>query len=119
MVNFLTRTGDLLLPKQVLKILETYHIGGPKSLVYVTNWSILHFISGIIVGYILYTYYEEYDYYWTGFWVHNAWEFWQIVIQNTPYTLRGFIDILMDTFLFMSGMIIFPSLFTGNQHEYR
>lgn len=119
MTDFLTRTGDLLLPKPVLRILEYYHIGNSKSLIYVTNWSLVHLMSGILVGYILYTYYSEYDYYWTGFWIHNAWEFWQWIIYNTPHTLRGVLDIGMDTFLFMSGMVFFSTLFTGNNHEYR
>lgn len=120
MKDFLTRTGDLLLPRPVLDVLEIYHIGGPKSLVYVTNWSIVHFVSGLLTGYLLLQYYPRYNYYWAGFVIHTIWEIWQLVVNNTPYTIRGMIDIGMDTVLFMAGMIVFKNfigLLTGKKNE--
>lgn len=103
--DLLFLSGDLFLPKRVRNVLETYHYGSDRSLVYITNWSLLHVLSGILVGYILIQYYPEYDYYWTGFWVHTIWEIWQILVKNTPYwTLRGRIDVVTDTVVYMLGM---------------
>jgi hypothetical protein len=100
-------SGDLFLPKQIREVLERYYIGNDHTLFYITNWSLLHIVSGILVGYILIQYYPKYDYYWTGFWVHTFCEIWQVLVKNTPYwTLRGKIDILVDTLLFMIGMVI-------------
>jgi hypothetical protein len=98
-------SGDLFLPKWVREILERYHFGNDKTLLYITNWSLLHIVSGILIGYILIQYYPAYDYYWTGFWIHTFWEVWQILVKNTPYwTLRGKVDVVVDTLLFMGGM---------------
>lgn len=99
-------SGDLFLPKYVRNVLEQYHLGNGRSLLYVTNWSLLHILSGLLTGYILWVYYPTYDYYWSGFWIHTFWEVWQILVKNTPYwTLRGKIDVVMDTVLFMGGML--------------
>lgn len=98
-------SGDLFLPKPVRSFLEHYWIGNDKSLVYVTNWSLVHFVSGIIVGWILLRYFAEYSYYWTAFWIHTFWEIWQVLVSNTPWwTLRGWVDVGMDTLLFMAGV---------------
>lgn len=110
-------SGDLFLPKSVRTVLEHYWIGNDRSLVYVTNWSVIHFLSGILIGYVLETYYAESSYYSTGFWIHALWELWQIAVKNTPYwTLRGQLDVVTDTILFMGGMF-FWRVFTGNKHE--
>lgn len=98
-------SGDLFLPKSVRNFLERYHFGSDRSLMYITNWSLLHAVSGILVGYILIKYYPTYNYYWAGFWIHTIWEIWQILVKNTPYwTLRGRIDVIVDTLLYMGGM---------------
>jgi hypothetical protein len=109
--DFLFLSGDLFLPKSVRTVLEEYHLGNARSLFYVTNWSLLHIVSGLLVGHILLTYYPTYDYYTTGFWIHTVWELWQILVKNTPYwTLRGKIDVVVDTLLFMGGMAFVDSL---------
>lgn len=116
--DVLFRSGDVFLPKPARSVLERYHYGSNQSLVYVSNWSLVHAISGMIVGWVLLTRYPEQDYYWTGFWLHNAWEVWQVLIKNTPYwTWRGRIDILTDTAFFMGGMLFVSWLFTGKEHE--
>lgn len=103
--DLLFLSGDLFLPKRVRNVLEEYHLGNMRSLVYITNWSLLHALSGMLVGYILFHYYSEYDYYWTGFLIHTIWEVWQILVKNTPYwTLRGKVDVVVDTLMFMGGM---------------
>ena len=106
--TWLYRSGDVFLPASVRAVLETYHIGNDKSLFYISNWSLVHFVSGIVTGYILTTYFRGWPYYTTGFVVHTLWELWQIFIGMTKWkTTRGQIDIVVDTVMFMLGMIIF------------
>jgi hypothetical protein len=100
-------SGDLFLPKSVRTVLERYWVGNDKSLVYITNWSLIHLLSGVVTGWVLLTYFPKYDYYWSGFWFHTVWEVWQIVVSNTPWwTLRGRIDVVTDTVMFMLGMYL-------------
>jgi hypothetical protein len=48
----------------------------------------------------------------TGFWIHTAWEFWQIFIGMTKYkTQRGALDIVVDTLFFMGGMLFFSRVY--------
>jgi hypothetical protein len=105
-------SGDLFLPKSVRTFLEQYWVGNDRSLVYITNWSLIHLVSGILTGYILKTYWPTYGYYWTGFLIHSVWELWQILVKNTPYwTLRGRVDVVMDTVLFMFGMWVYHVIY--------
>jgi hypothetical protein len=84
----------------VRRLLETYWIGDDRSLVYVTNWTFVHFLSGVVLTSLF-----PAMTYWTAFLIHSAAELWQIIISNTPWwTLRGWIDIGMDTLFFMSGV---------------
>lgn len=114
MNDILYRSGDVFLPKSVRTILERYHIGDSKSVFYLTNWSIVHLVSGIVTGWVLVSYAPNLPYYTTGFAIHTLWEFWQIYIGMTPWkTARGQMDILVDTAMFMTGMFFFLPLFTG------
>lgn len=100
-------SGDVFLPKRMRTVLERYHIGNDRSLVYVTNWSLIHLVSGFLTGIVLLSFFPTYDYYWTGFAVHTVWEIWQVLVSNTPWwTLRGWVDIGTDTVLFMLGMLL-------------
>jgi hypothetical protein len=84
-------------------MLETYIVGDDTTLVYVTYWTILHFISGVLVAYFGASYT-------TGFWIHTAWELFQIAVRNTPvHTLRGRVDIVTDSVFFMLGMAAFKT----------
>jgi hypothetical protein len=104
-------SGDLFLPKSVRTVLEQYHIGSDTSLVYVTNWTLMHFLSGLFLGWILTTYFPKLSYYAMGFYIHSAWELWQILVKNTPYwTPRGLIDIGTDTAFTMAGMVVYKAL---------
>ena len=105
MEDILYRSGDVFLPKSVRDILGRYYVGSDTSLVYFTNWSLIHFVSGVVVAYYTRSYLK-------GFIIHTLWELWQIFIRNTPLTYRGFIDIGVDTGMFMLGMI----LFTGKKY---
>jgi hypothetical protein len=97
-------SGDLFLPKPLRTFLETYHVGNDRSLLYITNWSLVHVVSGFLLAWILVERYQSTHPYWVGFQIHTAWEIWQLVVRNTPWTLRGFLDVGMDTLLFMLGM---------------
>ena len=106
--DFLFNAGDVFLPKQVRQWLQTFIIGSPRSLVYITYWSIVHFLSGVASGAILgasgvrggigsYTYYSML------FVIHWLWESLQVISGMTPLTLRGGIDVVVDTLMFMGG----------------
>jgi hypothetical protein len=111
--SLLYRSGDVFLSPKVRKFLETYHIGDSKSLVYVTNWSFVHFLSGIFLGWILVSYFSDWNYYLSGFWIHTVWELWQIVIGMTKiHTYRGLIDVGVDTLFFMFGLLAYSKVFS-------
>lgn len=109
--DWIYRSGDVFLPPSVRSFLKEYWIGDDTSLFYITNWTFVHMISGIITGYILLNYFSKKDYYITGFILHTVWEFWQILIGMTKIrTLRGQIDTIVDTISFMFGMILLKKL---------
>jgi hypothetical protein len=69
-------------------------------LVYVTNWSLVHFVTGAVLVRLV----PDISV-WAAFWIHTLAETWQIVIGNTPWrTTRGQVDILVDTVFFMAGV---------------
>lgn len=98
-------SGDLFLPTWLKDYLETYIIGSDTTLFYITIWSILHFISGTIVAnyFIHYTTYTLYTSTIFAFVIHTIWELWQYITENTPHNLRGYIDMTVDTVLYMLG----------------
>ncbi len=105
-------SGDVFLPEKVKKILRTDLIGTSKKTFYVSGWSILHFINGIIIGYIyLYFNGDRKLYFYKLFIIHTIWEFWQMLIgMSNPFKLtdsNNLIDIIMDTIFFMLGAYIF------------
>jgi hypothetical protein len=92
-------SGDLFLPKRVRNILETYIIGDDKSLIYVSLWSFMHALSGVLFYFISNSL--------QGYLVtHTAWEIWQIYIGMTPlHTVRGILDIFVDTIMGVLGFL--------------
>lgn len=108
--SLLYRSGDVFLNPETRRFLEYYWIGNGTSTFYVTNWSFVHLFSGILTGWILYNYFADYEFYATGFNIHTIWEIWQIIIGMTKIgTLRGFIDVWVDTAFFMVGMWIYSA----------
>jgi len=107
-------SGDFFMPKHSKDFLDKYVLGSKKSLIYINNWTFIHFISGISIFYILKLYDKNQDnktLLLNAFVIHTLWELWQIIIGMTPfYTLRGVIDILMDTIVFMLGFYITSQL---------
>ena len=92
------RSGDLFMPTKIREFLYINIIGSDKTLFYISYWSIIHLISGILTWIIVGDYLN-------GFLIHTIWEFWQKIIGMTVWDLRGGIDTLMDTVLFMIGMV--------------
>lgn len=102
------RSGDVFLGPRIRKFLEYYYIGNSTSVFYVTNWSFVHLLSGVLTAWILVQYFPDYEFYTTGFNIHTVWEIWQIIIGMTKIgTARGMIDVLVDTAFFMVGMLIY------------
>jgi hypothetical protein len=104
-------SGDVFLPDNIKQILTYDIIGSHKKTFYISGWSIVHFINGIIVGYLyLYLHYDKKYYIINLFILHTLWEFWQIIIgMARPYSLSGrsnLIDTFVDTLLFMTGALI-------------
>lgn len=104
------RLGDLYLSPVINQSLSTYLIGNDNTTFYLTIWSINHFLSGMLfMKWFMYYFPEQtaQDYYFMGFVAHTLWEVLQIVIDNTElYTLRGQVDTVVDTLLFMLGMYV-------------
>jgi hypothetical protein len=114
--NIIYNSGDVFLPDKIKKKLAYDIIGSHKKTFYISGWSIVHFINGIIFGY-LYLYFK-YDkkYYTTNLFVlHTIWECWQIIIgMSNPYNLTGrsnLIDTIVDTIMFMSGAVIYKNIY--------
>jgi len=115
--NIIYNSGDAFLPEKIKKILVTDLIGTSKQTFYISGWSIVHIINGIIIGYIyLYFNGDRRLYMFNLFTLHTLWEFWQILIgMAKPYKLTGpsnLIDTIMDTILFMLGAYILRRYFT-------
>ena len=115
--NIIYNSGDAFLPEKIKKVLVTDLIGTSKQTFYISGWSIVHIINGIIIGYIyLYFNGDRRLYMFNLFTLHTLWEFWQILIgMAKPYKLTGpsnLIDTIMDTILFMLGAYILRRYFT-------
>ena len=109
--NLVYSSGDVFLPEKIKKLLVTDLIGTSTKTFYVSGWSIVHFVTGIIFGYLyLFLHYDTRFYIIRLFIIHTMWEFWQTLIgMAKPYKLTGrsnLIDSIMDTVFFMSGAYI-------------
>ena len=108
MQRILYNSGDVFLPENIKQILGTDIIGSSKKTFYVSGWSIIHFLNGIIIGFFyLYFKYDIKFYTISLLFIHTLWEIWQIIIgMAKPYKLTGrsnLIDSILDTVFFMSG----------------
>lgn len=100
--------GDLFLPQPVKSFLEIYIVGNNQSLIYINLWSLVHVLSGAATAHFLTSSIR------TAFWIHTVWEILQLVIQNTPWTARGLIDIAVDTAMFIGGFLAYLQV---SRHE--
>ncbi len=110
--SLIYKSGDAFAPEKIRRFLSQYLIGSNTSLFYLNNWSIIHFLSGILCGLILYNMnFSIKEYYGLGFLIHTLWETWQFVIGMSIYRgvnlPRQIIDTTVDTILFMTGMFVY------------
>jgi VanZ family protein len=117
--NILYNSGNAFLPDNINQMLAYDIIGSHKKTFYISGWSILHFINGLIFGYLyLYLHFDKKYYIINLFVLHSIWELWQITIgMSRPYSLSGrsnLIDTIVDTILFMTGALIIRNLIIRN-----
>ena len=108
-------SGDVFLPDSIRNILKTDIIGSSKKTFYLSGWSIVHFINGMLFGYLyLYYGYNPNKYFFNMLIIHTLWELWQIIIgMSKPYSIVGssnIADTIADTILFMLGSYIIRKL---------
>ena len=106
--SWIYKSGDLFLPKEVRTFLKQYWIGNDTSLFYITNWTFVHMLSGVLTAYTLSIWFPKVPLFWTGLLLHTLWELWQMAIGMTPIrTLRGQVDTVVDTLAFLIGMYLY------------
>ena len=111
-------SGDVFLPEPIKNFLSIFIYKYPNTknesnlIFYIQWWSIVHFISGIVVGFLyLYYGYQIQNYFLYMLIIHTLWEIWQVIIgMSKPYNLigrNGLIDTITDTTLFMIGAYLY------------
>ena len=90
------KSGDAFLPTTIKLYLYRYIVGNDHTLFYLNYWSVIHFLSGITLAFLTKSPM-------TALLVHTLWELWQRAIGMTKWNLRGAIDTVVDTGLFMIG----------------
>jgi len=106
--DIIYNSGDIFLPKSIRDLLMKGTYFDNKTMFYLNGWTLMHVLSGIIVGFI-YIYLNKplKYYYYKMFIIHTLWELWQMLIgMSHPYRLTGnsnIIDIIIDTLAFMLG----------------
>jgi hypothetical protein len=112
-------SGDIFLPKELVdklsKLLYKYPNDEKKYFFYIQGWTFIHFINGIIFGYLyLYLNYNKNNYIIILFILHTMWETWQAFIgMGKPWNLTGrnnIVDFVMDTSVFLLGSVIVRNL---------
>ena len=108
--SWIYRSGDVFLTPKTRRFLQTYLVGDETSLLYISYWSILHLISGVLFALLVGP--RRTDIALLGFFVHTCWEAWQILIGMSPVaTARGFVDLIVDTVMFMFGVWMVAKFF--------
>lgn len=106
--KILYSSGNVFLPDKVKNFLEKDIIGSSKKTFYISWWSVIHIINGILFGW-LYLYYSFpiHNFLLNMLIIHTLWELWQMLIgMAKPMNLTGksnLIDTIIDTLLFMGG----------------
>jgi hypothetical protein len=104
-------SGEILLPDSVRNPLMANIVGSSQKTFYISGWSIIHIINGILFGYLYLVFkYDMKRYVINMLILHTCWEGWQMLIgMSKPYKLTGpnnLIDTFMDTLLFMVGAYV-------------
>jgi hypothetical protein len=106
--SWIYKSGDIFLPKEVRTFLKQYWVGNDKSIFYITNWTFVHMLSGVLTAYTLSIWFPKVSLFWTGLLIHTLWELWQMAIGMTNIrTLRGQVDTVVDTLAFLIGMYLY------------
>ena len=111
-------SSRFFLPKDIDNFLNTYIVGSNDSLFYVSYWSIVHFTSGLVFGFMISKFlitkndsHPMNDYYLKAIILHTVWELWQIFIESTDISKpRGMIDTVVDTVFFMMGAFLYKTV---------
>lgn len=115
--KILLNSGDVFLPMRVKSVLNTFLYNTPNNSFYINGWSILHLLSGILLG-LLYLFLgkEETTFYFHLLILHTIWELWQVFIgMAKPWRRTGdsnLIDSVADTVMFMMGAYVAFSVYT-------
>lgn len=105
--SWIYRSGDLWLPSSVVAFLDSYLVGNETSLFYLNLWHVNHFLSGVFFGLLLhFGVYSSSRPFLTYFLFHTLWEIWQGLIGMTPRSLRGVLDITVDTVVGLLGLVL-------------
>lgn len=107
--DWIYRSGDIWLPAPVVEVLDRYIVGDKTTLFYLNGWHINHFFSGVFFACLVF-WFRIPSPLLTYIVVHTLWELWQIAIGMTPLTLRGMLDILVDTGVGILGYTLTASL---------
>jgi hypothetical protein len=76
--------------------------------VYITNWTVVHFGSGVLTALLFRPTMSFSALLALGLLIHTLWELWQILIGMTHIaTLRGKVDTVVDTVAYMLGLFLF------------
>jgi hypothetical protein len=107
--NLLYKSGDIFLTGRIKNFLDTILLGDYESVWYISNWTLMHMISGIIIAFLFEQYKNKYV---IGLVIHTIWELWQIYIgmsnaHNRLSGKNGLIDTIIDTLFFFLGMIMY------------
>jgi hypothetical protein len=108
-------SGDLFLPAQVRAALETELVGRQRDTFYITYWSLIHAVSGVLFGFVVHKLWSFVaNYYLIALFIHTCWEGWQVYIGMAhPLAIKGkgnIVDILTDTAMFMAGAMFYKEL---------
>ena len=103
--DVLYKSGDLFTSGKVKKFLETVVIGSYEGCFYISVWTLMHMISGIILYRIVGNKLSLMEY--IG--IHTVWEVWQIYIGMSNGHKRicgrnGLVDTIMDTLFYIIGI---------------
>ena len=104
-------SGDVFLPESVKRVFAYDLIGSHHDTFYISVWSIVHLLNGILIGTLYLHYkYKLRLYFLVMFTIHIIWELWQALIgMSSPHRLTGrsnIVDTIMDTLLFLTGAYI-------------
>lgn len=108
--KILYESSHFFVPKKIKNALDKHIYGSYEDTFYLNYWSVIHFLSGVLSGYIyIYLDYPKKKYFINMIIIHTLWEIWQFIIGSSSLKISGknnIFDVLVDTILFMLGSLI-------------